>query len=151
MKKIAVLCAMVALLVLAGCSSVDFTQSDSGSINSSAIVAKDFDVVGVVSVEHTEVIEEKFFGLIKNHTGSKPVYNDLMEQAQAKGGDDIINVRVDKTEIWDGGSVKTYKYVTTAIAIKYKDAQPQVPAASGSSSLGGGGGLAGGLKGFLPF
>ena len=149
MKKIAVLGAIVALLVLAGCTTVDFGQADQGSVNTSAIVAKDFDVIGTVSVEHTEIIEEKFFGLIKTHTGSKPVYNDLMEQAAAKGGDDIINIRVDKTEIQSKGTAKTNKYVTTALVIKYKDAQAGASAAGGTESLSGGGLN---LKGFkLPF
>ena len=120
------------MMLVCSCSTTDLTTNQVGWSNYSDIVVKDYDVVGVVTVESTETIKVGFLSLTSEVTGSRVTYADLMKKAVEIGADDIINVRIDKkdnlkTTPFDFllGSTKTYTYIATGTAIKYKDAQPK--------------------------
>ena len=120
------------MMLVCSCSTTDLTTNQVGWSNYSDIVVKDYDVVGIVTVESTETIKVGFLSLTKEVTGSRVTYADLMKKAAEMGADDVINVRIDKknnfkTTPFDFliGSTKTYTYVATGTAIKYKDAQPK--------------------------
>lgn len=163
MKRFAVVCfAVVALMVLAGCTTNDLSTAEVGWSNYSDIVAKDFEVVGIVTATAQEVHSKSPFWFSIKTEGGTVTYADLMQKAAAMGADDIINIRVDKREessmswIFDfiKGSKKTYTYTATATAIKYTTASPNAPirqsgAQSASLPGSGSGGGFGGLP--LPF
>lgn len=123
-------------MVLFSCSTTNLTTSHVGWSNYSDLVAKYFDVIGVVIVENTEICTRSPFMFTTNVEGSRPTYADLMKKAVEIGADDIINVRVDKI-------VKSKKnlidfligsediYVYTATAIKYKDVEQQLSVGNG--------------------
>ena len=140
MKKQFVLFMLVVALVMtfSSCSTTNLTTSQVGWSNYSDLVAKDFDVVGVVIVESTEI--SKTYPLMFTTTveGSRPTYADLMKKAVEVGADDIINVRVDKTvkskkTLIDFfiGSEDIYVYTATATAIKYKDVEQHLSVGNG--------------------
>ncbi len=140
-KLLLVLCATVALCIgMASCSSVNTVTAKQGWANYSEITIKDFDTVGIVSVETEWVEKVGFLHLTTDTSGSKVTYNALMQKAAELGADDVINVRIDQTKEGKTGIIEkilggttTTKYMGTALAIKYKDATPEVNAASGSN------------------
>ena len=99
MKKIGyLLVGLVAAIAFTSCTSVDKTTAKTGWASYSDIAIKDFDSVGIVTVE-TEVVETTgFLSLTKDTTGSTITYNALMEEAKKLEADDVINVRIDKVE-----------------------------------------------------
>jgi hypothetical protein len=132
MKKLLGLLIVPALL-FASCASTSYSKFDyaypqSGNINNAApIPVKDYETLGIIFVESTEVIDGN--GI---HTGSKITHALLMREAEKLGADDVINLRIDVQEIKEFVSVSgnnlggkalqtTYKYTATALAIKYTD------------------------------
>lgn len=125
------------MLLVCSCSTTNLTTNQVGWSNYTDLVVKDFDVVGIVSIESTEVIKKSAYNFSTTIEGSRVTYTDLMKKAIELGADDIINVRIDKkenikTSILDFlvGSTKTYTYIATETAIKYKDAKADVKAGS---------------------
>ncbi len=136
MKKLfLVMMALTATLILSSCKSIDMSTNQVGWSNYSSLATKDYDIVGIIYLESTETIKTSFLCINTTKTGSRITYSDLMKKAEEMGANDVINVRVDrKTESKSSpldfitGSNKTYKYLCTATAIRYKE-----PASSGSS------------------
>jgi uncharacterized protein YbjQ (UPF0145 family) len=126
MKKFIVLVSAVALF--ASCHTTDFTTNKVGWSNYTDISVKDFQAVGVVSLESQEVYTYGPMGFKTSYKGSRIVWSDLMAEAAKLGADDVINVRIEQTnqnyyrpwfvEFFTGYAV-TYKYKATALAIKY--------------------------------
>lgn len=138
---------IVCLSLLSGCSMLsmerrdakyNYTKIQSGAFNDTVPVAvKDFEVKGVVFVE-SKVVYDMESG---EKNGSEITFTDLMREAVKLGADDIINVRIDKTEygtaedkyrkdsirdreVYAGRDYtsKNVVYKATAIAIKYTKA-----------------------------
>jgi hypothetical protein len=120
-------CLFLLVIALAGgCTSVDYTDSISGT---SALVVpkvKDFQVLGMVQVFKTETHSAEPLGFLKSIEGSKVTYSDLMREAALLEADDIIDVRIDAAVSgkitlidWLKGWTKTITYTGTAIAIRY--------------------------------
>ena len=128
MKKILVTVACT-VLVLTGCKTTDYTVNRVGWSNYAEIAVKDYETVGVVTLESQEVFEAKPLGLARSLKGSRIVWSDLMAEAVKLGADDIINVRIEVTDqnkrtLIDflTGYTLTYNYKGTALAIKYTGA-----------------------------
>ena len=101
---------------------VDFGYSNTGNYNTSPIVVKDFEAVGIVIVKSSETIDGN-----GNHTGSKITNEMLLLEVQKLGAHDAINIRIDinqKEEFtFDGIRIRTiFNYTATALAIKYTTA-----------------------------
>ena len=115
------------LFVFASCayippSIIDHAYPYTGSSNDASIVAKDYETLGIIFVQSTEVIDAN-----GNHTGSKITYEMLMKEAQKLGADDLINLRIDVNEKEDfsddGRPIRTtFEYTASALAIKYTTA-----------------------------
>ena len=118
----------VIMLPLAGCSTVTVKDSDAGYAPSVGITVKDFEALGIVRVE-TQID--------KNGNGEKITFDALLREAEAKGGNGIANVTIDKKAVlsvapW-GSSITSVTYYGSALAIKYTNT---VPNAAESSSDG---------------
>lgn len=118
------------MMLVCSCSTTDLATNQVGWSNYSDVIAKDFDVIGFVTLESTETVKVGFLSLSTEVSGSRVTYADLMKKAVELGADDIINVRVDKKDNFKTspldflfGSTKTYTYIATGTAIKYKDAK----------------------------
>jgi hypothetical protein len=125
-KKILVFVAVLALF--ASCHTTDFTENKVGWSNYNDISVKDFETVGIVSVESQEVFTYGPLGFKKSYKGSRVLWSDLMEEAVKLGADDVINIRIERTdqnyrrpwiaEFFAGYTI-TYKFKGTGLAIKY--------------------------------
>lgn len=145
-KSLLFVCGILSLVVLSGCAVTsskrdaryNYTKMQSGRFNNTIPVAlKDFEVKGVVFAESKIVFDNES----GDGNGSEITFTQLMEEAVKLGADDIINVRIDKTEF--GTAEDSYKkdpvtgdekfakrsytsktviYKATAIAIKYTNA-----------------------------
>jgi hypothetical protein len=125
------LLAIVTLTVVAIATScatarpkADYTFPQAGSINNAPLAVKDYQPLGIIFVQSTEIIDGN-----GNHTGSKITYEMLMREAIKLGADDVINIKIDVNEVQEiipaaGGDVVriTYNYTANALAIKYTDA-----------------------------
>jgi uncharacterized protein YbjQ (UPF0145 family) len=129
MKKSSLLAlALLVMAILAGCTTTDYTANMTGVSDYTTVVVKDFIAVGIVTVQTLETHNAGPLGFVKNVTGSKVTYGNLMQEAAKLEADDIINVRIDinsnykKTAFdWLIGWTRTYTYTGTALAIKYTD------------------------------
>ena len=126
MKKLLFL--IVGALMLASCTTTDYTGNLAGVSDNVTIVVKNFITLGIVTVQSREVHYSGAFGFVKNIKGSKITYADLLQEASKLEADDIINVRIDmhsdyKKGVfdWITGWVRTYTYTGSALAIKYTD------------------------------
>ncbi|MDR2376359.1 MAG: hypothetical protein LBD96_07975 [Treponema sp.] len=141
MKKVGFMFVVVAVVVMAGCTSVDHTTSRVGWSSYADIAVKNFEAVGVVFLESQEVFEYGPFGLSKSLKGSRIVWSDILAEAVNMGGDDIINVRIETTNQTERvkfidfftGYTLTYKYKATALAIKYTEAVEREKSGMGTS------------------
>jgi hypothetical protein len=114
--------------VAAGCVSVDFTAPLEGKFVKAAVGVKDFEVIGVVSVESVEFHKVGPFGSERIVEGAKVHYSDLMIEAAKLEADDIIDVRIDMNagkpttfaERMTGWE-RTFTYTGKALAIRYVD------------------------------
>jgi hypothetical protein len=125
---------LTVLFVCTSCATTRLTTNKVGWSDYTGITIKDFDVVGIITVESEVTKKVAPFGLNSSLEGSEITYAMLMEEAAKKKGDDIINVRIDKIEdstksLFDFivGYKKTTKYIATALAIKYKDVKTGSP------------------------
>lgn len=129
LSKIAALFAALAItaVALTGCvSTTGYQQQTVGqSLNMGSLPVKDFEVIGPVTVQTTEVITFNIFH--RTHIGSEIVNTLLVEEAVKLGGHDVINVKTSKREdsniVLYGifGSKRIYTYTATGLAIRYTD------------------------------
>ncbi len=140
---------LFAVALLSSCTTTNLTSNRTGWSDYATIAIKDYTVVGIVRVTSEEVTQRGFLGIANSHTGSQVTYDLLVGEAKKLGADDIINVRIDRTDkslhgIFDWlGYTEKYAYTANALAIKYTQAAAgYVPdGASGASGMGGGPGL----------
>ena len=130
--KLSKIAAVLAALVLAtvaftGCVTTTGYQEQvvGQSLNMGSLPVKDFEVIGPVTVQTTEV---KTFSIFhRTHIGSNMVNTALVEEAIKLGGHDVINVKVSKRQdsnIVFGGifySKRIYTYTATGLAIRYTE------------------------------
>ena len=150
--KVAVLAAVLfAVGLLCSCATTNLTSNRTGWSDYATIAIKDYTVVGIVRVASEEVIQRGFLGIANSHTGSQVTYDMLVSEAKKLGADDIINVRIDRTDKslhgifdWLFGYTEKYAYAANALAIRYTQAAAGYVAdgASGPSGMGGGPALA---------
>jgi len=76
-----------------------------GATYNIAIAAKDFEILGVVRIKTTVIDKEN---------GEYITYDALLKEAEAKGGNGIVNVFIDREINSDSET-----YYGTALAIKY--------------------------------
>jgi hypothetical protein len=138
------LCAVALLL---SCTTTNLASNRTGWSDYATIAIKDYTVVGIVRVASEEVTQRGFLGVASSHTGSQVTYDMLVSEAKRLGADDVINVRIDRTDKslhgifdWFIGFTETYTYTANALAIRYTQAAPGYGAdgASGPSGMGGG-------------
>ena len=120
--------ALFTALILAGCSSTNYTANMSGASDYATVAVKDFVTLGIVTVEKTEIHYASSFGFVKRIEGSKITYADLMQEAARLEADDVINVRIDVNTSYTGsvfdwftGWTRVYTHTGTALAIKYSE------------------------------
>jgi uncharacterized protein YbjQ (UPF0145 family) len=128
MKKAIVSVLVLGVLVLAGCKTTDITTNKVGWSNYADLSVKDYDVLGIISVESQEVYECSPLGFNKSLKGARITWSDLMAEAAKLGADDVINIRTEVTdrnnrivrflEFFTGYTL-TYYYRGTGLAIKY--------------------------------
>ena len=94
-----------------------------------------------------EVTKRGFLGIAKSYKGSQVTYDLLVSEAKRLGADDIIKVRIDRTNKshhgifdWLVGYTEKYAYTADALSIKYTQAVAGsfADGASGPSDMGGG-------------
>ena len=144
-KNLIIIAAVIAVFCTAGCASQETrTASNKYSSIESAyfgktvpVAVKDFEVKGVVFL-NSKVVYDLETG---DKNGSEITSVQLMQEAVKLGADDIINVRIDKTEIKEAEDYynkntindkevfagrkyleKKIIYNATALAIKYTNA-----------------------------
>jgi hypothetical protein len=141
---------LFAVALLISCTTTNLASNRTGWSDYATIAIKDYTVVGIVRVVSEEVIQRGFLGIANSHTGSQVKYDLLVSEAKKLGADDIINVRIDRTDEslhgifdWLVGYTEKYAYTANALAIKYTQAAARYFAdgASGPSGIGGGHGL----------
>jgi len=144
--------ALFAAALLCSCTSINVASNRTGWSDYATVAIKDYSVVGIVRVESEEVTRRGFLGIAQYHTGSQVTYDLLVSEAKKLGADDIINVRIDRTDRsfhgvfdWLAGYTERYAYTANALAIKYTQAIAGYLAdgARGPSGMGGGTGLDG--------
>ena len=141
---------LFAVALLSSCTTTNLASNRTGWSDYATIAIKDYTVVGIVRVESEEVTQRGFLGIANSHTGSQVTYDLLISEAKRLGADDIVNVRIDRTDkslhgIFDSlfGYTEKYAYTANALAIKYTQAVAGsfADGASGPSGMGGGPGL----------
>jgi len=143
--------ALFAAALLSSCTTTNLAGNKTGWSDYATIAIKDYTVVGIVRVVSEEVTRRGFLGIAYSHTGSQITYDLLISEAKKLGADDIINVRIDRTDAsyhglfdWLVGHTEKYAYNANALAIKYTQAAAghlTHVGASGPSGMGGGPGL----------
>ena len=120
--------ALVLVIMMAGCTSNNYSASLAGASDNSVVAVKDFTSLGIVTVRSSEIHFSSPLGLSKKVEGSKITFADLMQEAAKLEADDIINVRIDMNTNykksafdWLTGWTRTYSYTGTALAIKYTE------------------------------
>ena len=109
---------LILLLLLAGCTSVNYSEPLAGRYIRAAVAPKNFIVIGAVSARSTET--HTVNGIFKRVEGAKIGYTDLVLEAAALGADDIIDVRIDVNIIkGTNRNEEVYVYTGEALAIKY--------------------------------
>jgi len=138
---------LFAAALLSSCTTTNLAGNRTGWSDYATIAIKDYTVVGIVRVVSEEVTKRGFLGVAHSHTGSQITYDLLVSEAMKIGADDIINVRIDRTDKslhgifdWLVGYTEKYAYTANALAIKYTQAIAGSFAggASGPSGMGGG-------------
>jgi len=141
---------LFAAALLSSCTTTNVAGNRTGWSDYAAIAIKDYIVVGTVRVVSKEVTQRGFLGIVNSHTGSQVTYDLLISEAKKLGADDIINVRIDRTDeslhgIFDSlfGYTEKYAYTANALAIKYTQgvAGHFADSTSGASQRGEGSGL----------
>ncbi|MGA2974173.1 MAG: hypothetical protein ABSF77_02560 [Spirochaetia bacterium] len=136
---------LFAVALLISCTTTNLASNRTGWSDYATIAIKDYTPVGIVSVVSEEVTQRGFLGIANSHTGSQITYDLLISEAKKLGADDIINVRIDRTDAslhgifdWLIGYTERYAYNGNALAIKYTQAAAGYIAdgASGPSGMG---------------
>jgi len=120
---------LVAAVLTSSCTTTNLSGNKTGWSDYASIAVKDYAAVGIVRVECEEVTRRGFLGIAFYHTGSKVTYDLLIDEARKLGADDVINVRIDRTDKsfhgifdWLVGYTEKYTYSANALAIKYTQA-----------------------------
>lgn len=143
---------LVAMLFVAAlfssCTTTNLANNKTGWSDYATIAIKDYMVVGIVRVASEEITRRGFLCIAYYHTGSQITYDLLMAEAKKLGADDIINVRIDRTDAsyhgifdWLVGYTEKYQYSANALAIKYTQAAAGYinrNSTNGPSGMGGG-------------
>jgi len=138
---------LFAVVLLGSCATTNLSSNKTGWSDYATIAIKDYDVVGIVRVSSEEVIKRGFLGIAYSQTGSQVTYDLLISEAKTLGADDVINIRIDRTDQslrgifdWLVGYIEKYAYTANALAIKYTQAAAgyRADGASGASGMGGG-------------
>jgi uncharacterized protein YbjQ (UPF0145 family) len=141
---------LFAVALLISCTTTNLASNRTGWSDYATIAIKDYTVVGIVRVVSEEITQRGFLGIANSRTGSEITYDSLISEAKKLGADDIINVRIDRTDAslhgifdWLFGYTEKYAYTANALAIKYTQAAAGylADAASRPSGMGGGPGL----------
>ncbi len=142
---------LFAAIILSSCTTTNLANNKTGWSDYATIAIKDYTVVGSVRVVSEEVTRRGFLCIAYYHTGSQITYDLLISEAKKLGADDIINVRIDRTDAsyrgtfdWLVGYTEKYTYSANALAIRYTQPVPGYFAhneAGGPSGMGGGPGL----------
>ena len=141
---------LLAAALLGACTTTNMAGNRTGWSDYATIAIKDYTVVGIVRVASEEVTQCGFLGIANSHTGSQVTYDLLISEAKKLGADDVINVRIDRTDKslhgifdWLVGYTERYAYTANALAIKYTHAVAgcSLDGAGGSTRVGGGPGL----------
>jgi hypothetical protein len=131
MKKVIVSLLILSVLFLAGCKTTDLTTNKVGWSSYADISVKDYEVLGIVTLESQEVFEASPFFINKSLKGSRIVWSDLIAEAAKLGADDVINIRIETTDRnrrvprfveFFTGYTYTYYYKASGLAIKYTNA-----------------------------
>jgi hypothetical protein len=129
--------AIIFMALFSGChNAINHTRlysyPHSGATQNVNLAVKDFESKGIIFATFTVTTDRN-----NENTGSQPIWTALMEKAAERGADDIINIRIDKTEVFDAidiedsvsGEFKERKYrkktivwTANALAIKYTNA-----------------------------
>jgi uncharacterized protein YbjQ (UPF0145 family) len=132
---------MLATLLLIGCKTTEMAVNKTGWSDYASIVTKDFTTVGLIRVQSTEITKRGFLGFTHEHKGSTITYDALIAEARNLGADDIINVRIDRTDKsvhtifdWLVGYTETVEYVGNALAIKYGATEPRMTPGKGTGA-----------------
>jgi hypothetical protein len=117
---------LLLVALLSSCSTTNLASNRTGWSDYATVTVKDYTVVGIVRVVSEEVTQRGFLGIANSHTGSQVTYDLLIREARKLGADDIINVRIDRTDeslhgIFDSlvGYTEKYSYTANALAIRY--------------------------------
>ena len=138
---------LIAVALLGSCTTTSLASNRTGWSDYATVAIKDYTVVGIVRVVSEEVIRRGFLGIVESRKGSQVTYDLLVSEAKKIGADDIINVRIDRTDRslhgifdWLVGYTEKYAYTANALAIKYTQAIAGSVAdgADGLSGIGGG-------------
>ena len=138
---------LFAAALLCSCTTTNLASNRTGWSDYATVAIKDYTVVGIVRVVSEEVTRRGFLGIVHSHKGSQVTYDLLVSEAKKIGADDIINVRIDRTDKslhgvfdWLVGYTEKYAYTANALAIKYTQAVAGsfADGASGPSGMGGG-------------
>lgn len=120
---------LFATALLGACTTTNLANNRTGWSDQATIAIKDYTVVGTVRVVSEEVTQRGFLGIANSHTGSQVMYDALISEANKIGADDIINVRIDRTDKslhgvfdWLIGYTEKYEYTANALAIRYTEA-----------------------------
>jgi len=137
---------LIAAALLGACTTTNLASNRTGWSDYATVAIKDYTVVGIVRVVSEEVIRRGFLGIVESRRGSQVTYDLLVSEAKKIGADDIINVRIDRTDKslhgvfdWLVGYTERYAYTANALAIKYTQAVAgSLPdAVGGASGMGG--------------
>jgi uncharacterized protein YbjQ (UPF0145 family) len=120
---------LIVAVLLCSCATTNLTSNRTGWSDYATVAIKDYTVVGIVRVESEEVTRRGFLSIARSHKGSQVTYDVLVSEAKKLGADDIINVRIDRTDKslhgifdWLVGYTERYAYTANALAIKYTQA-----------------------------
>jgi uncharacterized protein YbjQ (UPF0145 family) len=128
--RVAVLAAVLfAAALLCSCTTTNLASNRTGWSDYATVAIKDYTVVGIVRVVSEEVTSRGFLGIVYSYKGSQITYDLLVSEAKKIGADDIINVRIYRTDKslhgifdWLVGYTERYAYTANALAIKYTQA-----------------------------
>ena len=137
---------LLAAMLFGSCTTTDLASNRTGWSDYSTITVKDYEPVGIVHVVSEEITRRGFLNIAYYHTGSRITYDLLITEAKKLGADDVINIRIDRTDKsyhgifdWFVGSTEKCTYNANALAIKYTHAVSGYFAPDDDRSLGAGG------------
>jgi uncharacterized protein YbjQ (UPF0145 family) len=120
---------LFAVALACSCTSTNLASNRTGWSDYATVAIKDYTVVGIVRVTSEEITRRGFLGIAHSHKGSQVTYDLLVSEAKKIGADDIINVRIDRTDKslhgvfdWLVGYTERYAYTANALAIRYTQA-----------------------------